>query len=208
MAELATIARPYAELRKNFHINLIKNLRKADKTYRTYDEMVAEKVNKNLSFYEPLVAATNRFYDYFKQESRAMINVFSLTNLEVFMENGNMYFPEDVCDPFTPAERLMLTKRVRDDIQADVRKTYAFNEEKIALNAAVEFVNEATLVHLILHYKRAGQQVFKTIKLKEANIVAAFDDFFRSLPGSDYVLPKEATVAAMDQLISRYEGQA
>jgi len=176
--------------------------------YYATHEMVAEKVNKNLSFYEPLVAATNRFYDYFKQESRAMINVFSLTNLEVFMENGNMYFPEDVCDPFTPAERLMLTKRVRDDIQADVRKTYAFNEEKIALNAAVEFVNEATLVHLILHYKRAGQQVFKTIKLKEANIVAAFDDFFRSLPGSDYVLPKEATVAAMDQLISRYEGQA
>ncbi|WP_373482245.1 helix-turn-helix domain-containing protein [Acetobacterium sp.] len=174
--------------------------------YYATHEMVADKVRKNLPFYEPLVAATNRFYDYFKQENRSMINVFSLKNLEVFMENGNMYFPDEVCAPFTPAERLMLTKRVRDDIQAEARKTYAFDEEKIALNSAVEFVNEATLVHLILHYKRAGQQVFKTIKLREENIVAAFDDFFRSLPGSPYVLPKEATVAAMDQLISQYEG--
>ncbi|PKM48920.1 MAG: hypothetical protein CVV01_01385, partial [Firmicutes bacterium HGW-Firmicutes-6] len=65
-----------------------------------------------------------------------------------------------------------------------------------------------TLVHLILHYKKGDQQVFKTIKLTEANIVAAFDDFFRSLPDSPYVLPKEATVAGLDQLISRYETQA
>jgi hypothetical protein len=41
--------------------------------------------------------------------------------------------------------------------------------------------------------------------LKEENIVAAFDDFFRSLPDSPYVLPKETTVAAMDQLIHKYE---
>lgn len=176
--------------------------------YYATHEMVADKVRKDLPFYEPLVAATNRFYDYFKLENRAMINVFSLKNLETFMENGNMYFPEEVCDPFTPAERLMLIKLVRNDIQAETRKTYAFNEDKITLNSAVEFVNEATLVHLILHYKKAGQQVFKTIKLKEANIVAAFDDFFRSLPGSPYVLPKEVTVAAMDALISRYEAQA
>lgn len=176
--------------------------------YYATHEMVAAKVKKNLSFYEPLVAATNRFYDYFKQENRSMINVFSLTNLATFMETGSMYFPEEICEPFTPAERLMLTRQVRDDIVADVRKTYAFDEDKIALNAAVEFVNEATMVHLILHYKKGDQQVFKTVKLKEANIVAAFDDFFRSLPGSPYVLPKEATVAAMDQLISQYEARA
>jgi hypothetical protein len=176
--------------------------------YYATHEMVAEKVRKDLPFYQELVSATNRFYDYFKQENRSMINVFSLKNLELFMENGNMYFPEEVCVPFTPAERLMLTKQVRDDIAVDLRKTYAFDEEKLALNAAVEFVNEATLVHLILHYKRGDQQVFKTIKLKEEKIVAAFDDFFRTLPGSSYVLPKEATVAAMDQLINKYEQMA
>jgi transcriptional regulator with XRE-family HTH domain len=176
--------------------------------YYATHEMVAAKVNKKLPFYEPLVAATNRFYDYFKQENRAMINVFSLTNLAAFMEDGNMYFPEDICEPFTPAERLMLIKQVRDDIAAGVRKTYAFDETKIVLNSAVEFVNEATLVHLILHYKKGDQQVFKTIKLTEANIVAAFDDFFRSLPDSPYVLPQEATVASLDQLISRYEALA
>lgn len=173
--------------------------------YYATHEMVADKVRRDFPLYQELVAVTNRFYDYFKAESRSMINVFSLKNLEVFMENGNMYFPEEVCAPFTPAERLLLTKQVRDDIAADARKTYAFDEAKIALNAAVEFVNEATLVHLILHYKRGDQQVFKTIKLKEANIVAAFDDFFRSLPGSPYVLPKEATLAAMDHLINKYE---
>lgn len=175
--------------------------------YYATHEMVANKVRKDIPFYEPLVAATNRFYDYFKQENRSMINVFSLKNLEVFMEDGSMYFPDDICHPFTPAERLMLTKQVRDDIEADTRKTYAFDEGKINLNSAVEFINEATLLHLILHYRKAGQQVYKTIKLKEENIVAAFDDFFRSLPGSSYVLPKEATVAAMDQLISQYESR-
>lgn len=173
--------------------------------YYATHEMVAAKVRKDLPFYESLVAATNRFYDYFKQENRTMINVFSLKNLAAFMEDGNMYFPEEVCEPFTKAERLMLIKQVRDDIAADARKTYAFNEDKIVLNSAVEFVNEATLVHLILHYQKAGQSVFKTIKLKEATIVSAFDDFFRSLPGSPYVLPKEVTVAAIDQLISQYE---
>ncbi|PKM60943.1 MAG: hypothetical protein CVU99_05595 [Firmicutes bacterium HGW-Firmicutes-4] len=175
--------------------------------YYATHEMVANKVRKDMPFYEPLVAATNRFYDYFKQENRSMINVFSLKNLEVFMEDGSMYFPDDICYPFTPAERLMLTKQVRDDIEADNRKTYAFDEDKINLNSAVEFINEATLLHLILHYRKAGQQVYKTIKLKEENIVAAFDDFFRSLPGSSYVLSKEATVAAIDQLISRYESR-
>ncbi len=173
--------------------------------YYATHELVADKVRKDFPFYEQLVTATNRFYDYFKQENRAMINIFSLKNLAAFMENGNMYFPEEVCEPFTPAERLMLIKRVRDDIHVDARKTYAFNEDKIAFNSAVEFVNQATLVHLILHYEKAGQQVFKTIKLKEENIVAAFDDFFRSLPDSPYVLPKETTVAAMDQLIHKYE---
>lgn len=176
--------------------------------YYASHQMVADKVRKDLPFYEPLVAATNRFYDYFKQENRAMINVFSLKNLETFMEDGNMYFPEEICEPFSAAERLMLIKQVRDDIEADNRKTYAFDEEKIVLNSAVEFINEATLVHFILHYKNAHNQVFKTIKLKEANIVAAFDDFFRSLPGSDYVLPKEVTVAAIDGLIGKYESRA
>ena len=173
--------------------------------YYATHQMVADKVNKDLPFYEQLVAATNRFYDYFKQESRGMINVFGLSNLATFMEDGNMYFPEEVCAPFSLAERLLLTRQVRDDIVADTRKTYAFNEDKIALNGAVEFVNEATLVHLILHYQSGDQQVFKSIKLTEANIVAAFDDFFRSLPGSPYVLPKEATVARLDQLIEKYE---
>ncbi len=176
--------------------------------YYATHEMVADKVRQELPFYADLVSATNRFYDYFKAENRTMINVFSLNNLETFMDTGNMYFPEEVCHPFTPAERLMLTKQVRQDIAADARKTYAFDEKKIVLNSAVEFVNEATLVHLILHYQKADQQIFKTIKLKEAKIVAAFDDFFGSLPGSPYVLPKEDTLAAMDQLILRYEAQA
>lgn len=176
--------------------------------YYATHEMVANKVRRELPFYDNLVSATNRFYDYFKAENRSMINVFSLKNLETFMENGNMYFPDEVCHPFTPAERLMLTKQVRHDIAADARKTYAFDEEKIVLNSAVEFVNEATLLHLILHYQKADQQIFKTIKLKEEKIVAAFDDFFSYLPGSPYVLPKEDTLAIMDQLIQRYEGPA
>ncbi len=175
--------------------------------YYASHELVASKVRRELPFYEPLVAATNRFYDYFKKENRAMLNVFSLKNLEQFLKDGNLYFPEEICEPFTPAQRLMLTRQVRDDIKTNARKTYAFNEEKIVINSAVEFINEATLIRLILHYKKGGQQVFKTIKLKEDNLVAAFDDFFKSLPGSPYVLSKEDTLAAMDQLLDQYAGQ-
>lgn len=173
--------------------------------YYATPEMVEDKIRKDFPDYESLQDATIRFYDYFKKENRSMINVFSLSNLKQFMADGNMYFPAEVCDPFTPAERLILVKLVRDDIFNDVRKTYALDEEKIFLNSAVEFINEATLIHLILHYQKGEKQVFKTIILKESNVVNAFDDFFRSLPGSQYVLPKEETVKEIDKLIADYE---
>lgn len=173
--------------------------------YYATPEMVGDKIRKDFPDYELLRDATIHFYDYFKKENRSMINVFSLANLKQFMGDGNMYFPVEVCDPFTPAERLMLLKLVREDIFNDVRKTYALDEEKIFLNSAVEFINEATLIHLILHYQKNDKKVFKTVILKERNIVNAFDDFFRSLPGSQYLLPKEETIKEMDMMIADYE---
>lgn len=173
--------------------------------YYATPELVGDKIRKDFPGYELLRDATIRFYDFFKKENRGMINVFTLTSLKQFMKDGNMYFPAEVCDPFTPAERLMLVKLVRADIANDVRKTYAINEEKIFLNSAVEFLNEATLIHLILHYRKGDTMVFKSIALKENNIVAAFDDFFKSLPDSPYVLPKAETIQELDKLIGQYE---
>lgn len=175
--------------------------------YYATPEMVGDKIRTDFPHYETLRDVTIRFYDFFKKENRTMINVFSLLSLKQFMADGNMYFPAEVCDPFTPAERLMLVKQVRKDIFNDVRKTYALNDQKIFFNSAVEFINEATLIHLILHYQKGDKKVFKTIILKEKNIVNAFDDFFRSLPGSPYVLPKDETIAEMDKLITEYELQ-
>ncbi|MCG2729610.1 MAG: hypothetical protein L6276_04915, partial [Acetobacterium sp.] len=54
-------------------------------------------------------------------------------------------------------------------------------------------------------YQKGNKKVFKTVILKESNILNAFDDFFRSLPGSQYVLPKEETVNEMDKMIADYE---
>ncbi|AWW25592.1 MULTISPECIES: helix-turn-helix domain-containing protein [unclassified Acetobacterium] len=172
-------------------------------------QMLKIKLNKEFPYYEDLLEAVDRYYNYFRQVSRGMLNIFSLKNLRRFMEDGSLVFPEEIYHPLTPIERLTTLKQVRDDLLNNRRLLFAIDDDKLFLNSAPEFIYEsASCLRLILHYKIDGRVVYKTIELRQPCIVAAFKDFFTNLPDSDYVLPTEKTLAEMDKLIRNYELKA
>ena len=164
------------------------------------------KLNKDFPYYESLLEAVDRYYNYFRQVSRGMLNVFSLKNLRQFMMDGSLVYPEEIYHLLTPIERLTVLKQIRDDLLYNRRILFALDDDKLFLNQAMEFIYESTdCLRLILHYKINNKIVYKTIELREPGIIAAFADFFSSLPNSNFVLPTEITLAAMDALIAEYE---
>lgn len=169
------------------------------------EELIEKKMNKATPFYEMLLATAKTFYEKFQKENQGMINVFSLKNLRQFMIDGSLYFPEELCLPLNPEERLSLIKQVRDDLVNQSRKFYALNDDKIFLNSAVEFFNDCTIIRLILHYQVNDKLVFKAIAINEINIINAFDDFIESLIKSDQVLPPDVTITKIESIINQYE---
>ena len=168
--------------------------------------LLETKLNKAFPYYEVLLEAVDRYFNYFRQVSRGMLNVFSLKNLRQFMKDGSLVFPEEIYHPLTLQERLMILTQVRNDLFHERRRLFALDDEKLFLNSAMEFIYESSdCLRLILHYKIAGRVVYKTIELREPGTIAAFKEFFTSLPGSDYVLPTATTLAALDALIEEYE---
>lgn len=173
--------------------------------YYTDRVLLEAKLNKDFPYYESLLEAVDRYFNYFRQVSTGMLNVFSLKNLRQFMDDGNLVFPEEIYHLLTPTERLMILKQVRDDLFHQRRRLFAVDDHKLFLNQAVEFIYESCdCLRLILHYRVAGRIVYKTIELREAGVIAAFKEFFLSLPDSDYVLPTETTLAALDALLAEY----
>ncbi|MBI4856631.1 MAG: helix-turn-helix transcriptional regulator [Acetobacterium woodii] len=169
-------------------------------------ELLEITLNKDFPYYEPLLEAVDQYFTYFRQVSRGMLNIFSLKNLRQFMNDGSLVFPEEIYHPLTPVERLTTLKQVRDDLFHNRRILVALDDDKLFLNSAVEFIYESIdCLRLVLHYKINGRVVYKTIELREPGIIAAFADFFTSLPNSDYVLPTETTLLEMDALIRDYE---
>ncbi|MDO9491377.1 helix-turn-helix domain-containing protein [Acetobacterium sp.] len=164
-------------------------------------ELLEAKMNKSFPYYKPLLEAAVNHYDNIRRENPNIINVFSLKNLEQFMRDGSVSFPEDVYHVLTPAECLRLVRLVRDDLANDRRDFYAIDDEQIFMNGSTEFSNEQDLIRLILHYHKNNQLVFKAIEIYEPSVVAAFDDFFTSLIKSKYILSKEKTLAELDRLL-------
>jgi transcriptional regulator with XRE-family HTH domain len=177
--------------------------------YYTDRAMLEAKLNKDFPYYEPLLEAVDRYYNYFRQVSRGMLNVFSLKNLRQFMDDGSLVYPEEIYHLLTPIERLTALKQIRDDLLYDRRVLFALDDDKLFLNQAVEFIYESIdCLRLILHYKIDNKIIYKTIELREPGIIAAFKEFFTSLPNSEYVLPTETTLAVMDAMIAEYEPAA
>lgn len=177
--------------------------------YYTDRAMLEAKLNKAFPYYEPLLEAVDRYFNYFRQVSTGMLNVFSLKNLRQFMDDGNLVFPEEIYHLLTPVERLTILQQVRDDLFHQRRRLFAVDDHKLFLNKAVEFIYESSdCLRLVLHYKIGGRIVYKTIELREAGVIAAFKEFFLSLPDSDYVLSTETTLAALDALLAEYGSAA
>jgi transcriptional regulator with XRE-family HTH domain len=169
------------------------------------DEMIVNTLNPDFPYYHELCTAVVAFYKKFWAQNDKMINFFSANSLEKFMEDGRMYLPEELVNAFTREERLTLVKQLRDDLVNNRRKIFALNREKLFINSALEFSNEITVLRLVLHYNVEGQMVFKNIAINEPNTINAFEDFFDSLPESDFLLPPEAVIAQIDALIDAYE---
>jgi transcriptional regulator with XRE-family HTH domain len=173
--------------------------------YYYTNDLLKKKLRKDCSCREELLSAACEYYENFQKENLSMLNFFSLKSLKKFMQDGSIYFPENIYIPFSPDERIMLVKQLREDLSVSKRETYAINEETLFLTSAIELVNECTRIRLILHYKNNQKFVFKTIVIREENIVNAFDDFFESLPDSKYVLSTERTIEEIDRMINEFE---
>ncbi|WP_373481861.1 helix-turn-helix domain-containing protein [Acetobacterium sp.] len=170
------------------------------------DEMIDKQMNRDFPYYEALYAAVIPFYDKFRADNKWMVDVFSLKYLRQFMEDGYIYLPQEMVHPFPAEERLQLIKQLYADMMASERKCFAINEDKLFMNSAVEFSKEDPTLRLILHYHRGDETIFKHLAIHEVNIIHAFDDFFDSLPASDYVLSKAETIAGIEAIIRDYHG--
>ncbi len=164
-------------------------------------ELLEANMNKDFPYYQPLLETAVNHYGNIQRENPNIVNVFSLKNLEQFMKDGRLNFPDDVYNTVKPADRLHLIRLVRDDLANERRSYYAINEEQIFMNGSTEFSNEQNLIRVILHYRKNNQLVFKAFEIYEPSVVAAFDDFFTNMIKSSYVLPKEQTLAELDRLI-------
>ncbi|MDO9493968.1 hypothetical protein [Acetobacterium sp.] len=170
------------------------------------NEMIEKQLNREFPYFEALLAAVIPFYDKFRADNKWMVDVFSLKYLRQFMADGYIYLPEEMVHPFPAEERLHLIKRLHADLVGNERKCFAINEDRLFMSSAVEFSNEDPTLRLILHYQRGDETIFKHLAINEANIIHAFDDFFDSLPASDYVLSKAETIAGIEAIIRDYSG--
>ncbi|MEO1816970.1 MAG: helix-turn-helix transcriptional regulator [Acetobacterium sp.] len=170
------------------------------------NEMIEKQMNRDFPYFEELMSAAIAYYDKFQAESKAMINIFSLKYLRQFMENGSFYLPEEVVFPFSLEQRLNLIKKLHTDLVVNDRKSFAINEDRLFMNSAVEFSNEDPTLRMILHYQRGDETIFKHLAINEVNIINAFEEFFNSLPSSDYVLSKAETIAGIEAIIRDYDG--
>jgi len=168
------------------------------------DEMIEKQLNRDFPYFEALLATVIPFYDKFRADNKGMVDVFSLKYLRQFMDDGYIYLPEEMVHPFAAEERLQLIKQLHADLVASERKCYALNEDRLFMNSAVEFSNEDPTLRLILHYQRGNETIFKHLAINEVNIINAFEEFFNSLPSSDYILSKAETITGIEAIIRDY----
>lgn len=170
------------------------------------DEMIEKQLNRDFPYFDALLATVIPFYDKFRADNKGMVDVFSLKYLRQFMDDGYVYLPEEMVHPFAAGERLNLIKQLHADLISNERKCFAINEDRLFMNSAVEFSNEDPTLRLILHYPQNGETIFKHLAINEVNIIHAFEEFFNSLPTSDYVLTTAETIAGIEAIIRDYDG--
>jgi len=167
--------------------------------------MIEAKINQGMPYYQLFQEAVVATYAQFQKGKSTMTTYFSLDYLRGFILGQCIFFPPDICHPFTRAEGVMLLKKTRDDLVAGAIKAYAMSDKLYANYGFFEILQTDEAIRLVLHYEDAEEVIFKAIELKEKRIIDLFADFFRDLPDSDYVLSREATIAQLDQMIDDFD---
>jgi len=164
-------------------------------------DLIESKVHKQLPHYESLLEAIVSTYAQYQKGKSGITTYFSLDYLRDFVLGQCIFFPPDMCHPFTREEGLMFLEKTRDDLVNGAITAYAMSEKLKANYGFFEILQTDDAIRLILHYDDAEEVIFKAIELKEKSIIELFDDFFKYLPKSDYVLSQAETISQLDDMI-------
>ncbi|MBC3889176.1 hypothetical protein GH810_12715 [Acetobacterium paludosum] len=164
-------------------------------------ELIESKANKQLPHYEFLLEAIISTYAQYQKDKSAITTYFSLDYLRGFVFGQCIFFPPDMCHPFTREEGLMFLEKTRDDLVNGVITAYAMSDKLKANYGFFEILQTDDAIRLVLHYDDAEEVIFKAIELKEKSIIELFDDFFKYLPKSDYVLSQAETITQLNDMI-------
>lgn len=165
-------------------------------------ELIDSKINKQMPNYEFFANAVVSTYAEYQKSKSAITTYFSLDYLRGFILGQCIFFPPDMCHPFTRAEGLMFLEKTIADLASGAITAYAMSKKLKVDYGFFEILQTGDAVRLVLHYDDAEEVVFKAIELKEKRIVALFDDFFKYLPKSDYVLSQAETISQLEEMIA------
>jgi transcriptional regulator with XRE-family HTH domain len=168
-------------------------------------EMIASKVNQAMPYYELFQEAVVATYEQFQKGKSTMTTYFSLDYLRGFVLGQCIFFPPDVCHPFTRAEGMEFLKKTRDDLETGAIKACAMSDKLYANYGFFEILQTDEAIRLVLHYADAEEMIYKAIELKEKRIIDLFADFFMDLPDSDYVLTRDETITQLDEMIAAFD---
>lgn len=168
-------------------------------------EMIEAKINQELPYYELFQDAVVSTYAQLQKGKSTMTTYFSLDYFRGFISGQCIFFPPDICHPFTREEGVMFLKKTRDDLATRAIKAYAMSDKLYANYGFFEILLTDEAIRLVLHYEDAEAVIFKAIELKEERIIDLFADFFMDLPDSDYVLTREETIAQLDEMIDDFD---
>lgn len=164
-------------------------------------ELIESKVNNQMPHYEFFRDAAVSTYAQYQKGKSTITTYFSLDYLRGFVFGQCIFFPPDMCHPFTREESLMFLEKTRDDLASGAITAYAMSDKLKANYGFFEILQTDDAIRLVLHYDDAEDIIFKAIELKEKSILDLFADFFMYLPNSDYVLSQAETIAQLDDMI-------
>lgn len=165
------------------------------------DELIQTHLNQELENREMILELLYNFYGAYRNIKNRPMSISSIDGLNYFAATGILAdLPTQFAIPFTLDERIMLLKKLKDDIINDNYQVFVTNP--------VNFIIPSISIQL---YKTNRLDFFATNNngaisssfVEEKSITEAFYDFFESLPNSDLVYSKEETIEIIDSLIKQ-----
>lgn len=165
------------------------------------NELIRTHLRKDLDNRETILELLYNLYGtYINLKSRPM-SIFSIQGLSNFTTTGILAdLPIQFAIPFTINERVMLLKKLKDDMINDNYQVFATNP--------IKFTIPAITIQLC---KTNGLDFFATDNngsisssfIEEKSISESFYDFFESLPESGLVYSKLETIKIIDSFIQK-----